>query len=168
MEQTAASVCETIRSYVATRLTACGFTISSTFVGAGLIAWDDCCGMLVVVPERIFRSAVWPIEGPDPQGCYEGQVAIQLTVLWLACMPTVDDRGRPPAVAAMSKAYNEFLAAAAVIWNSLAALPFDWEATGLNQTFLGTEGGCIGVESRLTVGVDEELWCVSTCPPEGE
>jgi hypothetical protein len=164
VEQTAATVCEAVRAYVAERLTACGFTITTTYVGAGLIAWDDCCGMLVVVPERIYRSAVWPIEGPDPQGCYEGLAAIQLTALWLACMPTVDDRGRPPSVAAMSVAYTDFLNAAAVVWNALAELPWEWETTGLNQTFLGTEGGCIGVESRLTVGIDEDQWCVSSCP----
>lgn len=162
MEHNAGTAGERIRGYVAARLGAAGHQVGTSYVGAGLIAWDDCCGMLVVVPERVFRAAVFPAEGPDRNGCYGGDVGLSIVVLWLACMPTVDDRGQVPSEADMRLAYATFLNGAAVVWNALADLPVDWGwlHTGLNQTFIGTEGGCIGVESRVTVGINEAEWCV--------
>lgn len=162
MEYNAGTAGERIRGYVAARLAAAGHQVGMSYVGAGLIAWDDCCGMLVVVPERVYQTAVFPAEGPDVNGCYDGEVALALVVLWLACMPTIDDRGNVPTEADMRLAYATFLDGAGVVWNALAAPPaaWGWLSTGLNQTFIGTEGGCIGVESRLTVGIDAEQWCV--------
>ena len=162
----AASACGQLLAYVTAALTACQVEIHSSFVGAGLIAWDDCCGMLVVVPERIYRTAAFPVEGPDADGCYDGLIAMQVTVLWLACMPVLNDQGVPPTAAVLQAAYTDFLNAAAIVWNALDALPGEWawESTGLNQTFLGTDGGCIGVETRLTVGLDAETWCPTGCP----
>lgn len=167
--ETAAAACEQVLAFVAETLTDCGFTIGTSYVGAGLLAWDDCCGMLVVVPERIYRTARWPAEGPDENNCYGGELAVQLVVLWLACIPTVDDRGRAPSAAALQAAYTEFLRAAAVIWNAMLGLPDEWRwlSTGQSQTFLGTEGGCIGVETRLTVGLDQERWCPPCPEPPG-
>ena len=43
-------------------------------------------------------------------------------------------------------------------------LPDWWERANQGQTFVGAEGGCIGVETRITVGVDGELWCAECAP----
>jgi hypothetical protein len=166
MATDAASALAQVLAYAHDALVACDVEVGTAFVGAGLIAWDDCCGMLVVVPERVYATGVFPNEGPDVNNCYDGLIAMDVVVLFLACMPTVDDRGRPPTAAQMESAYGAFLHAAAVLWNALYSLPAEWgwEQSGINQTFLGTEGGCIGVETRVTVGLDAETWC----PPCGD
>lgn len=156
-----ASVCTYALARVADALSACGRPATTAYVAAGLVAWDDCCGMLVVAPERVFRTAVFPTEGPDENGCYDGLIAVALVVLLVRCVPVVDDRGHAPATADLSDAYAELLADAAVVWNELMAWPRDWESSGLAQTYVGAEGGCIGVETRITVGVDQDAWCRS-------
>lgn len=156
----AASVCSIVLERVVTALADCGNPVVASYVGAGFLAWDDCCGMCVVAPERIFQSAVFPIEGPDVTGCFNGLIAVQLVVLVVRCVPTVDDRGRAPTPAELGEAYGVVLSDAAVVWNVLAGpWPQDWESANLAQTFVGAEGGCVGVETRITVGLDQEAWC---------
>lgn len=155
-----AGVAQYVLDTVDAALTACSTPVTTKFVAAGLVAWDDCCGMLVVAPERVYQTAVFPLEGPDANGCFDGLVAVTLVTLVMRCVPVLDDRGNPPTAQAMSDAYGELLRDAAVVWNELAsAWPDGWESTGLNQTFVGAEGGCIGVETRITLGLDQEWFC---------
>jgi hypothetical protein len=155
----AASVCAVVLERINNALDECGRPARAAYVAAGLVAWDDCCGMLVVAPERIFRTARFPIEGPDENNCYDGLIAVSLVALLVRCVPVLDDSGRPPTVEALGDAYAEVLADAGVVWNELSRWPEGWESSGQAQTFVGAEGGCIGVESRVTVGLDQELWC---------
>jgi len=157
-----AEVCAYVLEKVGTAMIDCDrpeFTTS--FIAAGLIAWDDCCGMLVVAPERVFRTATFPLEGADPFGCYQGLVAVSLVVLCVRCVPTLDDEGRPPSAQALGDAYGEVMADAAVAWNALGdgAWPDGWEWANESQSFTGAEGGCIGVETRVTLGLDQEQFC---------
>lgn len=134
--------------------------LNRVHVAAGLVAWDDCCGMLVAAPERVYRTASFPIEGPDAAGCFDGLIAVDCVVLLVRCVPVLDDRGNPPSVGALQDAYASILWEAGVIWNALRMVDVDaWETTGEAQTFVGAEGGCIGVETRITVGIDQEQWC---------
>jgi len=153
------SVCAAVLERVVNRLDECERPVRQAYVGAGLVAWDDCCGMLVVAPERIYRTAIFPIEGPDAQGCYDGLIAVSLVVLLVRCVPVLDDSGRAPTPEALGTAYGEVLSDAGLVWNELSSWPEGWESAGQSQTFIGAEGGCIGVESRITVGLDQELWC---------
>lgn len=157
------STCALVLERVNNALEACGRPVNIKFVGAGLIAYDDCCGMLVVAPERVYRCARFPIEGPDEHGCYDGLIAVALVVLVVRCLPVIDDRGQPPGEAEMGEAYAALLGDAAVVWNELAVWPPEWESTGQAQTFIGAEGGCIGVETRVIIGLDQEVFC-PTCP----
>ena len=160
-------MCEHVLGRVAEALTSCGAQPFQYGLAAGTVAWDDCCGQLNVAPERIYRTARWPIEGPDENNCYEGEIAVDLVVLLVRCVPTLDDRGNPPTPAALSNAYGLILDDGAIVWNELAHgdWPDDWKWTNEAQTFVGAEGGCIAVETRITVGIDQELWCTG-CPPE--
>lgn len=131
-----------------------------TFVGAGLIAWDDCCGMLVVSPERVYRYQAFPAELNDLEDCYGGDIAVNLVALAVRCVPTVDDRGRAPSVADLDAAYKEILEDAAVIWGAVSNcdLPDEWLRSSVSQAFVGADGGCIGVETRVTIGLPQRAW----------
>lgn len=130
-----------------------------SYVAAGLVAADDCCGLLVAIPERVFRAAHFPVEGPDVNGCYDGQLAMHLMVLNMRCIPSLDDDGNPPTTTEMDDAYHELLLDAAIVWNTLANdLPYG--SLFQNQVFIGAEGGCVGAETRITLDLDVEKWCI--------
>jgi len=132
------------------------------YVGAGTIAWDNCCGMLVVAPERIYRSIAFPDEASGQEFCFDGQLAHEMVVVLVRCAPTVDDRGRAPTTQALNDAYRELLEDAAVVWNTIvcADLPDEWSRANVSQTFVGADGGCIAVETRLVIGVPQVIWSI--------
>lgn len=156
------AVCLEGLNYALTALTANNRpALNRVHVAAGLVAWDDCCGMLVAAPERVFRTGRFPIEGPDPMGCFDGLIAVNLVVLLMRCIPVLDNRGNAPSVSELDAAYRAVMTDSAIVWNALSGpWPTEWETSGLNQMFVGAEGGCIGVETRLVVGVPYELWCL--------
>ena len=159
------TVCTELLQLVESALVSCGSEpLNRVHVAAGAVAWDDCCGMLVVGPERIYRSMSFPAEAPEETSCWSGLIALDVVVLLVRCVPVVDNRGHPPTVPVLDAAYGGFLADAAIVWNALASpgLPGEWERANLNQSFVGADGGCIGVETRLTVGIQAGLWGI--CP----
>lgn len=141
--------------------------INRAYVAAGQIAWDDCCGMLVVAPERVFKSARFPEQNADEELCWGGYLAIDFLVLLVRCVPVVDDRGRAPSAAALQSAYKELIEDAAVVYNAcISPLPYEeWERALPTQTFVGAEGGCIAVETRLTLGIPQDLWGICCAEP---
>lgn len=136
--------------------------IQRAYVAAGSIAWDDCCGMLVVAPERVYRSQAFPAEFGDREICDLGWLVLNLVVLLVRCVPVVDDRGRAPSQDALDDSYKSLLEDSAVVWNALQcmSMPDEWDKGLLSQQFVGADGGCVGVESRLTVGVPISKWGV--------
>jgi hypothetical protein len=141
--------------------------ISTSYVGAGEIAWDDCCGTLIVVPDRVYRSQEFPSEDTSEVICFDGFIAIDFAVTLLRCVPVVDDRGRAPEDTALAVAYADLLGDAAVIYNALTgAFPEYWERTNPSQTFLGAQGGCIGVETRITIGLEQSRFGICCTNPE--
>lgn len=139
--------------------------VQRSYVAAGEIAWDDCCGMLVVAPERIYRTSSFPEEDTTEDLCSERNLAVDLVALIVRCVPTVDDRGRAPSAAALQTAYREIIEDGAVVLNAvMAPLPSRWERANVSQTFTGAQGGCIGVETRFTIGTEQPIWTV--CCPE--
>lgn len=136
--------------------------IQRAYVAAGQVAWDDCCGMLVVAPERVYRSVVFPGEFNEREICDLGWLNVDLVVLLVRCVPVVDDRGRAPSQHALDESYKSLLEDSAVVWNVLQCLfmPDEWEKANLSQQFVGADGGCVGVETRLTIGVPVSKWGV--------
>ena len=141
--------------------------INRAYVAAGQIAWDDCCGMLVVAPERIYKSARFPEQNANEELCWGGYIAVDFLVLLVRCVPVVDDRGRAPSAAALQTAYQELIEDAAVVYNAvIGPLPYEeWERALPTQTFVGAEGGCIAVETRLTLGIPQDTWGVCCTEP---
>jgi hypothetical protein len=140
--------------------------ISRAYVAAGEIAWDDCCGMLVVAPERVYRSVSFPAEASEEELCFGGYIAVEYVVLVVRCVPTVDDRGRAPTAVALQQAYDSLLGDAAVVFNAVASdMPDYWMRTSPTQSFVGANGGCIGVETRITVGAEQDIWGICCTEP---
>lgn len=150
-----------------TALSDCGREpISTSYVGSGAIAWDDCCGTLVVVPERIFRSSEFPDEDTNEVICFDGLIAIEFSIMLLRCLPVLDERGRAPSQAALDQAYAALLGDAAVIYNAVTGqFPDYWERTNPSQTFLGAQGGCVGVETRLIIGLEQSQFGICCADP---
>lgn len=161
-------IAEWLLSTTGTALADCGRDpISRAYVAAGQIAWDDCCGMLVVAPERVYRSQTFPAEATDEEICFGGYIAIEYLVLLVRCVPTVDDRGRAPSVADLQAAYDSLLGDAAVVYNAVTStLPDYWVRSSVSQSFTGAEGGCIGVETRLTIGIEQDQWSICCAEPQ--
>lgn len=159
--KTAHDVCGRWLETVYSELLRCGSQpIEAFYVAAGLIAWDSCCGLLVVGPERVYRSAAFPIEGTTDQVCEDAFIVVDIVVLLLRCVPTLDDRGKAPAPEALNNAHLEILNDAAIIWNTVTGpLPEGWQRANVDQGFVGAQGGCVGVETRLSVGLAQDAWC---------
>lgn len=146
--------------------------VGQAMVAAGGLVIDDCCvGSLIVAPERVFRTMEpFPTEASADQVCEGSPIAVDLVVRVDRCVPVLSDTGQPPSVADQEAAFCALLADAAVVWNVLAGrdvLGSDaagdpaWERASLSQLFVGAEGGCVGVETRVTFGVPSYDWCLT-------
>lgn len=158
-------LCAHVRDEIIAALVACGRPVSTDYVAAGVIAWDDCCGTLTVAPERVYQSAIFPNEGPDPTGCYTGSLAVTLLISLVRCVPVVDDQGNAPTEDAIEAGFHAVMRDAATVWNAVYGL--DLQMALLVQTYTGAEGGCISSETRVTVGLDCELWAPCPTPLPG-
>lgn len=159
MDPSVYEVCATVTDLVRTGLESAGRPVNRAHVGAGAVAWDDCCGLLVVAPERIYRSRAFPVEYTGMEECSAGFITINLVVLLVRCVPMLDAGGQAPPVPEMDAAYRDFLEDAALVWNIVSGpLGDTWDRAGVAQVFSGDDGGCVGVETRVTIGIDTEVW----------
>lgn len=160
--ETALDVCDLWLSRCLQALDTCASSepIEVSYVAAGLIAWDSCCGLLVAAPERTYRSAQFPIEGTTDYVCETGFIVVDVVIVLLRCVPTVDDRGNPPNPHLLAAAYHAILNDAAIIWNVVTGeLPDGWQRANVDQGYIGAQGGCVGIETRLTIGLAQDAWC---------
>jgi hypothetical protein len=136
--------------------------VQRAFVAAGQVAWDDCCGMLVAAPERVFRTLEFPNENSTEEVCFGGHLAVEVVVLLVRCVPTVDERGRAPSSEALDAAYRSLIEDSAIVWNAAVCcdLPDDWVRASVSQTFVGAQGGCIGSETRFIIGIPQQRWAI--------
>lgn len=135
--------------------------ITTSYVGAGVTVWDDCCGQLVVSPGRIYRSVSFPAEAGGQELCDGGMIVVPMTVQLVRCVPTIDDRGNLPDPDIIMAQNRLLLDDAAVVWRSmLRDLPDeDWERAVVAQQFIGAEGGCIEVQTSMLIGLNQDQWC---------
>ena len=156
-------VCEVMRLRVLAALVAAGSDlVSTTYTAIGDVPWDDPCGQLTVAPVRVYRSSIFPQEDADQERCEQGEICVALSVLLIRCEPSLGDTGAVPTAAAMAAADRKILADAATVWNSVSA-SFDplweWERASVAQTPLTGEGGAIGMETTITIGIPYRAWC---------
>lgn len=147
-------------------------------VPGGAVAWDNCCddcsgedkhqGQLTVSLGRVFPTTRFPLEERTVDICEPATLAATYVVTLLRCMPTMDNRGRPPSSEALARAAQIVSTDALTMQHAIACCVTRDEngkkrrvvITG--HTPVGPGGGCTGTE--LTLVVDTKLAC---CPPGG-
>lgn len=139
--------------------------ITESYVVVGELAFDECCGTLAAAPIRTFKTTNFPVAVADVTNCDSSLLAVDIAVILLRCAPTIDAQGNMPSPAEMSEAFTAASHDAAVVLNALmAAMPDGWERANLEQTFEGADGGCIAIDTRMTVGLPQTEWCVPVAP----
>lgn len=165
------SVCELVLGLVNAELQACGRPVGTAYVHHGDLAVECCEGVLAVRWERIFKAGrPFPVEATVDVQC-EILMGIVIVVSVWRCTPVVGERGEAPAPALVQAAAAGLNTDAAAMWRVLASEvlleAFDpddddeVERGPVNQVPVSAQGGCIGVETRVTLGFQE--WCL-TCP----
>ncbi|MDN3056845.1 hypothetical protein PH213_20285 [Streptomyces sp. SRF1] len=153
----------------------------------GAVAWDGCdaiegCGgdggapgQLTVSVARIYPAGQnFPAEDRTVQGvrgCTPPPLtAAELIITLLRCAPVVDEGGCPPSCEELTEAARAVHVDAATVYSALwCCLP----GLGPNprrprrftvggQRIIGPEGGCVGLEQRVTVALPG----CGTCPGE--
>ncbi|MFJ1528299.1 hypothetical protein ACIOFV_07700 [Streptomyces mirabilis] len=158
----------------------------------GTPAWDSCddpCneapeggagGQLSVNVARLYPSTEFPtVDRTLPQAAARGRtlctpsaaMAVELVVTVLRCAPSFDEGGCPPSCDALGEAARILHIDMVVVRNALeCCLP----ATGDQrrgrvvfvgeQRTVGPQGGCVGLEQRVTVALSSCL-CLSEGTP---
>jgi hypothetical protein len=150
----------------------------------GAASWDSCddpCGpgdgtggQLTVSVARIYPSTNFPTEDREvrgARGCTPPPItAVDLIITLLRCAPTMSEDGCPPSCEELSEASRILHVDAVTVYNALlCCLP----GTGPGrrgrrfvlgqQRIIGPEGGCVGLEQRVTVALPG----CAKCPDEG-
>lgn len=135
-----------------------GRPVARKVVAAGAVAWDDCCdGVLFAGMPRRFRSLAFPAESAEWRPCDGSPSAIEVVVGLLRCVPTVQEGGRFPTSAAITDSAGSIYEDAEVLWLALEAYACQFPSSAAmvtGQGFVGPEGGCIAVETRMLLDFD--------------
>lgn len=153
----------------------------------GTVAWDwcddpcgtgsnvDACGQLSVNVVRVWpATARFPDEDRTVQGfrgCLPPPVtAVEIAVTLLRCAPTIDEEGCPPSCEELDAAARVTHVDAVTVYNALyCCLPgTSTRRRGRQfvmgqQRLIGPQGGCVGVEQRVTIAIPG----CAPCPDEG-
>ncbi len=142
-------------------------------VVAGTPAWDSCtdpCGVqdgpggqLTVSYARWWPSTEFPARDQAVRGLRGCQppptTAAELVVTLLRCAPAIDERGCPPTCEELEAVARVVHVDAATVYSALqCCLPGTAGPRGRRFVLgegkiLGPEGGCVGVEQRVTVAL---------------
>ncbi|MGY3199703.1 hypothetical protein [Streptomyces sp. TE5632] len=176
-EKLLACVCATLAETAAAVEGQPGCPDCTSCVVPGTPAWDNCDGgetpgQLTVNFAGMVPTSSFPQETRDVLGaknCLPVRTAAEYVITLLRCAPTFSENGCPPTCEEQSTAARILAVDAAAIWNALLCCFPSTSGARRGQTFvigaqrtLGPEGGCVGVEQRVTVALPSCL-----CP-EGD
>lgn len=130
----------------------------------GLLAWDDCqCGLLALTVDRVFPSATFPTEAFDEiltAACPPPYEAVDLTVTVLRCAPNMDSRGNPPTCAQLAAAAEVWAFDIEAVRGAIVCCMAGLVGAGTVEEWTlratdpaGPEGGCVGADTHVTVGL---------------
>jgi hypothetical protein len=138
----------------------------------GTPAWDGCdgpcggegaSGQLTVHVARIYPSSTFPTQDQTVlglRGCMPPPTtAAELVVTLLRCAPVVHENGCPPGCDELTTASAITYTDQATVYNALmCCLPHTAGRRGRRfvlgaSTIVGPQGGCVGVEQRVTVAL---------------
>lgn len=168
LAESPAAVAEVMMQRALTALESCDASepIVESYVVLGELAWDECCGILAGVPLRTFKTATFPQQVVDVTNCDASLLAVEIAVVLLRCAPVIDAQGNLPSVTDMETSFAGTARDAAVILNAMMdPMPEGWERANLEQTFEGAEGGCIAIDTRMTIGLPQTDWCLDCGTP---
>lgn len=160
------SVCEHVLSVVRAELKRAKREPACSLVAAGGITIDSCDGgYLIVAPERVYRARTpFPTEATDDQSAWEAElIGVDVVVRIERCVPVLTDAGQAPPIDEQSAAYQGVLEDAAVVWKACVGelITADgWLRANVTQLFVGPLGGCGGSETRMSLGIGMEEWCI--------
>lgn len=153
-------VCETIiHSANGALIEAGAAPVTRLQLTVGFIAWDDCCGQLTVAPEGVFQYEQFPDPVAEPT-CV-AMLGVNLLLQLMRCVDTVTETGDPPAESDTDSAYSRLLSDASTLLANITGRAHWcewWDVANISQTFVGDQGGCIGVDTRFTVGTGLTEW----------
>jgi hypothetical protein len=113
----------------------------------------------------VFKSNTVPLAAIEMTDVDQSLLAVDIAIILLRCAPSIDAQGNAPSSAEMAAAFTAASHDAAVIYDAmLADMPKGWERASLEQEFTGAEGGCIAIDTRMTVGLPQTDWCVDVTP----
>ncbi|MEV5677071.1 hypothetical protein [Streptomyces sp. NPDC052179] len=146
-----------------------------TCVVPGAVAWDSCddpCsdtatgGQLTVSVARLYASSDvdFPAESSSVQGvrgCLPPPMtALELVVTLLRCAPTFTEHGCPPSCEELSAASRVLHVDMVTVYNALLCCLPGTEQRRRGRRFvmgaqrtIGPQGGCVGLEQRVTVAL---------------
>lgn len=125
---------------------------------------DECCGgALQGTIERYFPSSVFPQDEFELQPCNAGLLAADIVISVADCFVGMGPRGGARSCAELDDATDRITVQSAVVWSAvlccLQPKP-DVEWMFRSQTpFDNEQGGCIGSDLRITVGVTTGCGC---------
>ncbi|MFJ1695655.1 hypothetical protein ACIOHC_10970 [Streptomyces sp. NPDC088252] len=138
----------------------------------GQAAWDSCAdpctgdagGQLSVNVARIYPSTVFPAEDREVRGVRHcappATTAVELVITLLRCAPGPDVNGCPPACEELAAAARVLHVDAVTVYNALLCCLPGTSARRRGRKFvlgaqrtIGPEGGCVGIEQRVTVAL---------------
>ncbi|MEU1815134.1 hypothetical protein ABZ543_08045 [Streptomyces roseifaciens] len=173
---------ESVLTCVCTALNAAAQTVEGqpgcpcrACVVPGAVAWDSCedpCtgeagGQLSVSVARFYASSteVFPSESRvvlGLRGCNPPPLtAVELIITVLRCAPSFDESGCPPPCDELAQAARRLHVDMVTVYNALLCCLPDTEPTRRRgrrftmgvQRAVGPEGGCVGLEQRVTVAL---------------
>lgn len=157
-------VAAALRDALATALAAVpGGVPDRVCVVGGDIAWDDCeCGILAVTVEDTFPCFDFPAEANViVGGCDPPLVGVDLLVQVVRCAPPIPDTANAPSCAALDAGAQSLLQDAHAVSTTTACTLSGLEQSGQivdwlvrRTVIVGPMGGCVGVQTRATVGVN--------------
>lgn len=142
-------------------LTAAGRPPIERHLGSvGTATWDEPCGQVTASPEFVFRYATFPVPLTDAETCDYGELAVNVVVRLLRCVPVPTNKGRLPRQADVDDAHRNIMIDAGVIFNAIRDPDWCewWEKANLSQQFNGELGGVVEVETRFTLGLGVSVW----------
>lgn len=143
--------------------------ITQSYVVAGEVSWDSCCGVLVGAVDRVFRYVNFPNPVSDHTDCDVSFIGVDVILVLLRCVPTLDERGNLPTPGVMSEAFGRLYDDAAMVYNAVTGdLPPGWLRANVEQSFAGASGGCGAVLTTFTIGLPQSEWCLDCAEPEPE
>lgn len=141
-------------------LAGCDRDVGRAFIAPGAnVAWDDCCdGQLWVRLATAFPSGR-PFPNPDTQQpCGITVLAARIAIGIVRCAAVVDDDGVAPAPDVLTGDANGVTTDASILLSAIqcCALPGISEQAVriVSWTPSGPQGGCVGGEWEIIVGLD--------------